>query len=579
MATDRKWHRLVAARDDSFKQLERFREERRAAVKQYVGSHYGVEGASRRVPLNYLELAVSIYRRLLAPRTPKVLWTTQITELRQTALTHELAVNELLREMKFGKTLSRWTTDAIFSIGLLKLGLEPVQPTDLTGQPFAETISLDDWVIDTGANRMEDAQFMGNRYWLPLEKAKKMFDRDDLVASDGTSTSTGSSEQTRDIGAGKESKDQSADRWFDTIELWDLWLPYTGELVTFQGDDVDPLRVMDWKGPSNGPYHVLSYSEVPDNFMPLAPVSNLIDLHNLANILFRKLANQAVNIKNVTAYADGHEADAKILQDAQDLDMVRMNDPNSLVQHRTGQLDVAMVAFGIQLRDIFSWFAGNLDSLGGLSAQSETLGQDRLLASSSSQRLKEMQDRTLVATNGVAEDIGEYLWTDNSRSKRLLHTIGEFEIELEFGPKNRKGDLSDYLIEVASYSLQTRSPAERLETIQALFQQFYQPFAPQMEQQGLAPDMRMLTDLVARYSDTPEIRDILVGVDPTTLAGGQHAREGRQSPVTTRTNVRINQPGSTRSGRDDVLAKAFLGAGLKQGEAGSLSQPVTAPPG
>lgn len=190
-----------------------------------------------------------------------------------------------------------------------------------------------------------------------------------------------------------------------------------------------------------------------------------------------------------------------------------------------------------------------------------------------------MQDRTLVAVNGVSEDIGEYLFNDNSRSKRLLHTVGEFEIELDFGPKSRKGDLSDYQIEVASYSLQTRSPAERLQTIQTLFQQFILPLAPQMEQQGLAPDMKMLTDLIARYSDTPEIRDILVGVDPSTLPGGQHAREGRQSPSTTRTNVRINQPGSTRAGRDDTLTKAFLGAGLKQGEAGSLNQPVTAPPG
>ena len=295
-------------------------------------------------------------------------------------------------------------------------------------------------------------------------------------------------------------------------------------------------------------------------------------------MLFRKLATQAVNIKNVTAYADGHEADATVLQNAQDLDMVRMNDPNSLVQHRTGQLDGAMVAFGIQLRDIFSWFAGNLDSLGGLSEQSETLGQDRLLAASSSQRLKEMQDRTLIAVNGVSEDIGEYLFNDNSRSKRLLHTVGEFEIELDFGPESRKGDLSDYQIEVASYSLQTRSPAERLQTIQPWFQQFILPLAPQMEQQGLAPDMKMLTDLIARYSDTPEIRDILVGVDPSTLPGGQHAREGRQSPSTTRTNVRINQPGSTRAGRDGTLHKAFLGSGLKKAEAGSVNQPIKAPP-
>ncbi len=578
MATDRKWQRLISARDDSFRRLDKFRVERRSAVRQFVGAHYGVEGSPKHVPLNYLELAISIYRRLLAPRIPKVLWTTQIPELRQTALTAELAENELLREMNFGRTLSRWTMDGLISIGLLKLGLEPVQPTDLSGQPFAETISLDDWVHDTGANRIEDAQFMGNRYWLPLEKAQDLFGDDSLMPSDGSSVSTGSHQETKDIGSGHESKDPATERWMDTIELWDMWLPYSKELVTFAGDEPDPLRVMKWKGPKRGPYHILSYAEVPDNIMPLAPVSNLIDLHMMANTLFRKLRNQAENIKNVIGYQDGHEQDALRLQASQDLDLIKMDDPNSLVPFKTGQLDAPMVAFSIQLRDMFSWFAGNLDILGGLSAQSETLGQDRLLASSASERLKEMQDRTLIAVNGVTEDIGEYLFSDNSRTKRLLHTIGEFEVELEFGPKTRKGDLSDYLIEVAPYSLQTRSPAERLQTIQTLFEKFILPLGPQMEQQGLAPDMRLLTDLVARYSDTPEIRDILVGVDPTTLPGGQHAREGRQSPVTTRRNIRINQPGSTRQGRDDALAKSFLGEGLRQGEAGSLSQPVTAPP-
>lgn len=579
MPVENRWHRLIEARNNSWRRIEVFREKRREAVRQYVGAHYGNEGSPRRVPINYLELAISIYRRLLAPRIPKVLWTTEIAELRNTALTAELACNELLKEMKFGLTLQRWVSDAIFSIGILKLGLEPVAVNDLAGQPFAEPVSLDDFVYDTGANRLEDLQFMGNRYHLTIEQGKAIFGgviRATEVAS--AATSTNQSEATRDIGPGHEAKDPSQMRFLETVELWDMWLPHSKELVTFIGDKPDPIRVMNWKGPKRGPYHIMSFSDVPDNFMPLAPVANLIDLHSLANILFRKLSNQAANMKNVIAYSEGHQQDAERLQQANDLDLIRMDDPNSVIPFKTGQLDQSMAALGIQIRDMFSYQAGNLDLLGGLSAQSETLGQDRLLASTASERLKEMQDRTLMAVNGVTEDIGEYLWSDPSRSKRLLHKVGEFSVELDFGPDQRDGDLSDYLIEVAPYSLQTRSPAERLQTIQNLMTQIILPLAPQMEQQGLAPNIPVLMDLVARYSDTPEIRDIITGTDPAKLAGGQHAAEGRQSPVTVRTNIRKNVPGSSAQSRDDTLTKAFLGKAVSTAEAGALSAPVAGPP-
>lgn len=55
----------------SLRKLEKFRETTTKAVKQYVGSHYGEGGANRKVPVNLLELATTIYVRLLAARAPK----------------------------------------------------------------------------------------------------------------------------------------------------------------------------------------------------------------------------------------------------------------------------------------------------------------------------------------------------------------------------------------------------------------------------------------------------------------------------------------------------------------------------
>jgi hypothetical protein len=571
MPTPDDYKRLRRASDASWQRLRIFREERVSAIQQFVGIHYGEGGAAYRVPVNFLELAVSIYRRLLAPRSPRVLWTTPVIGNKMTAETAELAENELLEEIQFGMSLARWVTEALFTIGVMKVGLAPEHKDDIAGLPFADVVSFDDWVVDMGASRIEDAQFIGNRYYMTVDKAREAFDRTDIEQTQ-TGRLEGDTMQASEVSKGQHGLME--ERFHPVVEVWDYWLPIDGKVVTFIEKENEPVHEIDWEGPERGPYHILAYNEVPDNIMPLAPIDNLKDLHDLANRLFRKMSNQAINMKTVTGFAQGGEEDAQRLKDSSDLDMIRMDDPNLLKIFKTGTIDPNVLATFLQLRGLFSYMAGNIDLLGGLGAQSDTLGQDQLLATTASERMRELRDKTISAVGGVVEDIGAYLWNDPSRQRKVLKRIGELELELEFSKKMKKGDLSDYMIRVAPYSLQSRTPAERLRTITNLFQGIITPLAPLMAEQGIVPDMKELVRIIAKYSDTHELADILIGsLRPPEAATSDR---GRQSPTTTRHNVRHNIPGASRQGQEDTMSRILTGAGVQKAEADALSRPASA---
>lgn len=57
--------RLWDAMSHSREKLRPFRENRLDAIKQYVGSHYGEQGSEEDVPVNLIELAISVYTQQL----------------------------------------------------------------------------------------------------------------------------------------------------------------------------------------------------------------------------------------------------------------------------------------------------------------------------------------------------------------------------------------------------------------------------------------------------------------------------------------------------------------------------------
>lgn len=576
-ADETKLTRLSNAFEFSRTKLRPFREKRTHAIKQYIGANFSDDGANEKVPVNLLEMAINIYRRQVAARRPRVVVTTRDTELASKAYTFELALNALLEDIRFEDTVQRWTLDAMFGLGIIKVGISPGNVAEInghlhdSGKPFADVVDFEDFVLDMTARRWDEIQFCGNRYVLPHEAVMdtKMFGNKDIQANEPRAYNEGGDERLSQMTSGTDwYRDRS---YMPVVELWDLWLPYENVCVTIQADDDGGisgkkiLRVVEWEGPEVGPYHHLSYGDVPGSLLPLSPASLLLDMHELSNRVFRKLGRQADRQKTVTVVAGGADEDGKRVVRANDGDTIRSDRPEATKELKFGGIDNASLGFMIQLKDLYSYLGGNLDSLGGLGKAADTVGQEKLISQTSAMKIVEMQERTTKAVRKVIHSLGDYLWYDPVAEPTVIKTIPntDFSVPVKFGPKMREGEFVNFNLDIAPYSMQDRTPAERLQTLSQTMTNFIIPLAPQLQQQGVAPDMNKFLEIISKYSDSPEIAQILKPFEMPEEQQGAGERP-TQSPVTTRTNVRRNESGGTRSGQDQEMAKILAASGQEQ---------------
>ncbi len=568
--------RLREAMRHSRRRLSSFRRHRNEAIKQFAGFHYGDTGdaAETNVPVNLLEMAVMIYGMQLAAQRPRVLVSTPHKSLKADAATLELVTNQAIEQVGLGSQLWDVVQDALFCIGILKLGLE-VDEDGVTG-PFCEPVSLDDWVHDVAALRWEQVSFAGNRYRLPYEevmdsplygrKAKK-----ELKPSERETTNEEGEDKSESISRGS---DVQPDEYLEYVDLWDVWLPRERLVVTFSEDfDREPLRTVEWDGPDAGPYHLLTFQTVPDQIMPLSIAAMSMDLHTLVNDLYRKTAEQAQRQKDITAYEGSAAEDAGRIQRAADGAMIRLDNLNATREISFGGPDPSTIAFAIGAKDLFSWTLGNLDALGGLSAQAETATQDTMLERNASKRIAFMQQRTVEYAERVVRSLMWYEWTDPVRQKLVKKAVpgSEIEVDVIWSPETRRGEFLDYNFRIEPYSMTYKSPAQKLATLTQVWQTFIMPYMQFLQMQGIGVDFQQFLELLAKYADMTEIKDVLTffGEMPESSAAQSPAPTG--SAYTHRVNERVNTPGTTRQGNDQILQQIMLGSRLQEPQRRAIS--------
>ena len=567
--------RLRKALKHSRKKLEPFRRNRVESLKQYVGRWYSDDGSDKKIPINLIELGIQIYARHLSARTPRVLAKTRHMALKPRAAKFQLALNHLLEEIDFRKTMNIAVKNALFSIGIVKVGLNASRTVEIggflhdIGQPFASCVDLDDFVFDTCSKDWEQIGFAGNKYRMPLEKARNidLYDkavRESLQATHKSDIDEDPADagKASEISTGEEKKYSDDGEYQDYVEVEDIWLPDENLVITLPREEkyTKPLQVVEWDGPEAGPYRLLAYNDVPDNIMPLPPVALWRDLHDLSNQVFRKLANQSNRQKDITAYSSANKDDAKRIQSAKDGDMVQVNDANGVKTLKYGGIDSQQLMFGLQLRDLFSYLGGNLDSIGGLSAQAETLGQEQLLAASSSKRINDMQDQTVAFTKSICKDLGQYLWTDPLIEVPIVHRLSTGrEFQDTFGPADREGDFYQYNLDVEPYSMQDRGPQQRLQAIRSLVQELLIPLMPALQEQGIQVNMEGILRCYAELADMPELEEFVTFSNPTMAAQAGPVQPPPKPAVTTRNYVRTNRPGATTRGKLNGMMQTLAG--------------------
>ena len=558
--SEQQWSRLKAGIIWSERQLEFPKRKRLQAIRDFVGYHYSEGGAERRVPVPMLALAVQIYLRILASGQPRALATTKKPEYKPTAANLELAINQIPQEIGLNNTLRKCVQEALFSLGVAKVGITKVGKAleHDYGQTFVDMVPIDDYFLDMSAKQLHQIAYEGNTYWLDYKEVKESgwLDKDssaDLKPDEYSVVGPAGENRAEQVSA-----DASADQYRDRVWLRDVWLPKEGLILTMGTMTQTLLKVTEWDGPECGPYHKLGFSDVPGNLLPLPPVSLWRDLHELSNKLFRKLGNSAEAAKTVMGFQGGEDETVQNFKKCSDGEGMRYSGAPP-VPLKTPGVDNPTLAFYLQCRDLFSYYAGNLDNLGGLEQQSQTLGQDKLLSAAAGAQMKDMQDKVAIFIRDIFRSIAHYEWNDPVKRRMLEKPIPgtDTTIQVEWNRDSKKGKFDMYDLDLDIYSLQDNSPGVRLQKLGVIMQQYIMPLAPQIQQAGGTIDVQKIISLVAKYSDFPELSEVVTFSDQPGNGPAQGQPSG-QPQNTTRTYERTGGSGMSRQGADETLTQQLM---------------------
>ncbi len=577
--------RLVEAMRAARQSLLRYRTERREMVRQFVGKHWSDEGSAERVNLNLLSLYVNVVGRNLIAKNPRVLLSTFDRGVKPTVAAMQTWANKEIERTYLASTLSRVVTDALFSIGIAKVALAaPAQAAHLgwsqgAGQPFCQRVDLDDFVFDVHARDFHEVSFIGHRYRVPLDAVRdsRVYGpaRKKLEPTEDKDYNDEGDERISLLGRSQHAG--SNEEFEDMVDLWEVYLPRERTILTLALDSglteprtdggVEPLREQGWLGPECGPYHILAFGVVPGNAMPKAPIMDLVDLHEAVNRSLRKVIKTAERSKEVTGVQGGALEDGSRIMEANDGDILRVDRPELIKNFITAGMGLAQqTAVMTELKNLFSWAAGNIDMMGGLSPQSKTATQDQLLAQNASKAIADMQDRTLDFTASTIKALCWYWWHDpflTQKSSYSLPGLPGVSMTRQVTPQmRRQGRFEDLDIRVDPYSLRHQSPQERLQGLNTILETIVLPMMPILQQQGITIDLHRTLQKMGEYMDMPELPELLTIQEPPrpeTETSGAGEDAARMPATTQRTYTRESRSSQTPQATDRNRVTSLFG--------------------
>jgi len=550
--------RLQDKVDSAWHRIANHRSARERIWRSYIGDNHGLSmPGSRSVPLNGHALYVRSLIQFLAAHQPKLMISTDVGPWKASMESLEYQASRVMREERFGFKQQRWVMDAlIYSPGILKIAQEWRRVPQGDEGDYAEVlktcvsnVDANDWVFDTAASSVYDADFTGHRVRLAVEDviANPMFGHIDPEVLYGMSgTITGGDERLF------FENDDTSQPYRETITLWNVWdrcqnrikiWPADGPSIEFYNEP--------WEGHSNGDLHYLDFLDVPNHVVGLSPLCILQGLIEATNRSLNKVINQTDVAKTIMRMMGGNKGEAEAIMAAMDGQGV-LSEGGGIVEMMTvGGPDPRTLQMVPILKDLTNWLGGNVDVVGGLSTGgADTATQGRLLSQASSGMVNFMQARTQEAVRLAAEAIVHAELTDSVTNEMIPTQLADGQtFWKKFTPEERE-KINAILInvDIDVFSMQYRSPQQRLDGLMQWWTQVAMPGYQIWQQQGGEYDMQAFMRHYAKLSDEPIINDIaLYSSKPQSQSGGGSAPVPiRQSPVTTRTNVRMDRGGPSQ---------------------------------
>ena len=542
-------NRMFKAVEASYRSLETFRTLNKALYEEYAGSGYGARNKTKNTTIiNLMHQLVEAYQMTLVANRPRVTIETMQENLRFFARQYQLAMNNLIKEIRLEKTLKRWVLDAFFCIGILKIHLAESNVVQLEdnlfanpGQPFVSNVAIDNFVYDSMATNWETIKFAGDMYRIPfadLQDANLFPNQEQVKLLTPDSRTTGmSGEKLDSIAMGNDVSDGDLE---PMIWLADVYIVRERKIYTFAVDNRDqftlkgePLAVLDWVGNDNGPYPILGFSEVSENTMPISPADQVAQLARDINNILRKQIRQANRQKDLTFYDAADEGLARKVKSGADGAMIpKTPGSDNPTQVRYGGVDPGNQAFLVGAIQLFDRLGGNLTAMLGLGAQTDTKGQEDLIHGAVGKKTAHMQYQVVDGVVRVIRDLGKLLMLDEAKvipQRMDIPDAPGYSIDATWTPWDREGAYEDYDLDIEAYSMAYQTPQQKMGAITTLLKEVYAPLQQLFMQQGGSINMQELTDMYADYMNDPNVRRIFQFINALPPLGAQQEQGMPQS--------------------------------------------------
>jgi len=409
------------------KRMRNFRNARLMFLRNYVGQYYDKEnGEIGAEALNMIFNAIRVLVPHIVMNFPKHNLETPYLFQRQYGedLASALAFSD--KRIDIPTEYRKAIVDAVFTLGIIKTGLaqsDSIYALDEydridSGSLYSKTVEFDNLIVDPGSREhmFADAQILGDAMTVP----RGMLLESGLFKNDIVELLPRAGDDHNDKAYEMSMRGIKPDENFeleDEVEIIELWVPSANATVWLPGSEHvefdDYLRADDYYGVNEGPYTFLALTPpVPGNPIPVPMVGVWNDLHTLGNRMAKKIIDQAMAQKDITAYRRASADDAQELLDAADGESIACDDPEGIkVISFGGQQQSNEVAL-MQLSNWFNLMAGNPETMGGQRENSDTATQAKILSNNATVGLDDMKDMVYKFSAAEARKRAWYIDAD-----------------------------------------------------------------------------------------------------------------------------------------------------------------------
>lgn len=566
------------------KVMEFFRTQRKFGAEQQVGNRFSSNGSKLPVPINTINQYCQVYGRSLVAKNPRAMLSTFNRKAKPTVNAMQKWVNDQIEEMDLATTLRRITVDAFYWMGICKVALGT--PADAArfawnlnaGEAFAEVVDPDNFVCSTGSADFSQLEYAGHRIRVPLDVVKSSKDynksRKKLEAMQDAAYNQDGDERISMIG--RTWYGHQTTQFRDWVDLWEIYIPHERMILTLAADQIagvsgintdEALREQQWIGDGTGPYKFLGFGTAPGQLMPLAPIPNIMENHLFLNRTMRKMMRETDRVKNLLFVQGGADADGNRVMEADDGDIVRIDNPDKMVPASMGGADQRLVMMFELLRQEQNKLSGNVELVAGLDAGSKTATQDKMLNQNAGLTVSDMQGTTVEFTARVIKSLCWYWHHDPYKVMQTTWAakgVPDISINRKVTPRDRmQVPWEDLDIKCDPYSLQHQTPQMRLQALDHTVMNIIIPMVPLMQQQGLGFDISAYLQMRAQYGDMPDLPDLVTIQEPPQTDTKSGAEQGGAPGPQDRTVTRENIPMRTQQG--DAMNRRNQAMGVNPG--------------